>query len=148
MPTGQRVDPYRNFNFLIEIDGIVQAGFQECSGLSSEVDITEYREGGYTLEHGATVRKLPGMSKYSNITLKWGLTDSKELYDWHRQIIQGDVQRKSGSIVVLNTQGEEVVRWTFDNGFPSKWTGPDFNAKSSDVAIETLEIAHEGVKRN
>jgi phage tail-like protein len=146
--TGQRVDPYRNFNFLVEVDGITQASFQECTGgLSSEIDVTEYREGGYSLEHGSTVRKLPGMTKYSNITLKWGITDSKDLFDWHKNTSKGKIERKNGSIVLLNEEGQEKIRWNFFNGWPSKWTGPDFNAKSSDVAIETLEIAHEGIER-
>lgn len=148
MATGDRVDPYRNYNFLVEIDGITQAGFQECSGgLSSEMDVTEYREGGYSLEHGATVHKLPGMTKYSNISLKWGLTDSRELYDWHRNAVKGAIERKNGSIILMDTEGNEAVRWNFFNGWPSKWQGSDFNAKSSDVAIETLEIAHEGIER-
>jgi len=150
MPTGKRVDPYRNYNFLIEIDGITQAGFQECSGgLSSEIDVTEYREGGYSpnIDQGSTVRKLPGMTKYSNIILKWGITDSKDLYEWHRRIVKGKVERKNGSLILLDTEGNEKIRWNFFNGWPSKWTGPDFNAKSSDVAIETLEIAHEGIER-
>jgi phage tail-like protein len=149
MATGERVDPFRNYNFIVEIDGIAQAGFQEVSGgLSSEIDVTEYREGGFSpAEHGSTVRKLPGMTKYSNITLKWGLTDSRELYDWHRDVVKGKIERKNGSIVLLDTEGNEAVRWNFANGWPSKWTGSDFNAKSSDVAIETLEIAHEGIER-
>ena len=146
--TGQRVDPYRNFNFLVEVDGITQASFQECTGgFSSEIDVTEYREGGYSLDHGSTARKLPGMTKYSNITLKWGITDSKDLFEWHKNISKGKIERKNGSIVLLNEAGEEKIRWNFFNGFPSKWTGPDLNAKSSDVAIETLEIAHEGIER-
>lgn len=147
MPTGERVDPYRNFNFLVEIDGITQAGFQECSGFGSDIDVTEYREGGYAPEHGHTVRKLPGLTKYSNISLKWGLTDSRELYDWHRNVSKGKVERKNGSIVLLDLEGKEAMRWNFFSGWPSKWDGPDFNAKASDVAIETLEIAHEGIER-
>lgn len=148
MSTGDRVDPYRNFNFLVEIDGITQAGFQECSGgLSSEIDATEYREGGYSLEHGSTAHKLPGMTKYANITLKWGLTDSQELYKWHRDAVIGKIERKNGSIILMDRDGAEKVRWTFYNGWPAKWKGSDFNAKSSDVAIESLEIVHEGIVR-
>jgi len=145
MPTGQRVDPYGNFNFLVEIDGITQAAFQEASGFNSEIDIREYREGGENI----TPRKLPGMAKYSNITLKWGLTDSRELYDWHRQWVTGDpnAQKKSGSIVVLDRQGNEKVRWNFTNAWPAKWTGSDYSSTSTETAIETLEIAHEGLVR-
>jgi len=136
-------DPYRNYNFLVEIDGITRAAFQEASGFDSTIDVIEHREGG----ENTTPRKLPGMTKYSNISLKWGLTDNRELYDWHRQAVAGDVVRKNGSIIVLDGQGNEKVRWNFFNAWPSKWDGPDFNAEGNDVAVETLELAHEGVVR-
>ena len=147
MPTGQRVDPLRNFNFLVEIDGITQAGFQDCSGFGASTDPIEYREGNENPGRDPkTMRKLPGMTKYNNITLKWGLTDSTELYDWYRDITKGMDVRKNGSIIVLDTQGQEKVRWNFRNGWPTKWDGPDFTSKGNDVAIETLEIAHEGIE--
>ncbi len=147
MPTGQRVDPLRNFNFLVEIDGITQAGFQDCSGFGASTDPIEYREGNENPGRDPiTMRKLPGMTKYNNITLKWGLTDSTELYDWYRDITKGMDVRKNGSIIVLDTQGQERVRWNFRNGWPCKWDGPDFTSKGNDVAIETLEIAHEGIE--
>jgi hypothetical protein len=92
MATGVRVDPYKDFRFLVEIDGIVQAGFSECSGFGSDVEVVDYREGG----DSATVRKLPGKTSYPDITLKWGLTDSRDLYDWHRAAVNGAVERKNG----------------------------------------------------
>ena len=142
--TGARVDPYRNFNFLVELDGITQAKFSECSGLDATVEPVEYREGG----DNTTVRKLPGRATYSDITLKWGLTDSDELWQWHKQLIQGNVQRKNGSIVVYDlANAVEVARWNFVSGWPTKWEGPSFNATASEVAIETLTIAHEGIER-
>jgi phage tail-like protein len=143
MPTGVITDPFGNYNFLVEIDGITRAAFQEASGFDSTIDIIEHREGG----ENTTVRKLPGMTKYSNISLKWGITDDRELYDWHRQIVQGDMVRKNGSIVLLNRKGEEVARWNFVRAWPSKWDGPDLNAEGTDVAIEMLELAHEGIER-
>jgi phage tail-like protein len=143
MATGQRVDPYGNFNFLVEIDGIARAAFSDVSGFDTTIDVTEYREGG----ENTTPRKLPGQAKYSNIVLKWGLTTDRELYDWMLQTVQGDVQRKNGSIVALDRAGNEVVRWNFRNAWPAKWDGPDYTAKGNDVAIETLELAHEGVVR-
>jgi phage tail-like protein len=141
--TGQRVDPYGNFNFLVEIDGITRAAFHEVSGFDSTIDVIEHREGG----DNTTVRKLPGMTKHSNIVLKWGLADDRDLYDWHRDAVNGKVQRRNGSIVLLDRQGQERMRWTFVNAWPSKWDGPDFNAEGNDIAIETLELAHEGVTR-
>jgi len=148
MATGQRVDPFRNFNFLVEIDGITQAGFMDCSGFGANTDPIEYREGNENPGNDPkTMRKLPGMTKYPNITLKWGLTDSKELYEWYRDISKGKVERKNGSIVVLDLDGKEAARWNFFNGWPTKWDGPDFTSKGNDIAIETLEIAHERVER-
>ena len=138
-----RVDPYRNFSFLVEIDGITQAGFSDCSGFGASTDPIEYREGGET----KTVRKLPGLTKYTNITLKWGLTDSRELYNWYRDVVNGKIERKHGSIVLLDLEGNEKVRWNFYDAWPTKWDGPDFTAKGNDVAIETLELAHEKVER-
>jgi phage tail-like protein len=143
MPTGVITDPFGNYNFLVEIDGITRAAFQEASGFDSTIDIIEHREGG----ENTTVRKLPGMTKYSNISLKWGITDDRELYDWHRRIVEGDMERKNGSIVLLDRRGEEVARWNFVRAWPSKWDGPDLNAEGTDIAIEMLELAHEGVER-
>jgi phage tail-like protein len=143
MPTGQVPDPNGNFNFLIEIDGITRAAFQQCSGFDSTIDVIEHREGG----QNTTVRKLPGLTKYSNIVLKWGMADDRDLYDWHRQAITGDIVRKNGSIVLLNRKGEEVARWNFFRAWPSKYDGPDLNAEGNDVAIESLELAHEGLER-
>lgn len=139
-----RIDPYGNYSFKVEIDGIVRAAFQEASGFDSSIDITEHREGG----ENTTVRKLPAMTKYSNITLKWGTTQDMELYNWHRQWVTGDpaAKRVNGSIVVLDRQGQETLRWNFINAWPAKWTGPSFNAEGNDVAIETLELAHEGIE--
>ncbi|HEU0139790.1 MAG: phage tail protein [Bryobacteraceae bacterium] len=143
--TGQRVDPYGSFDFLVEIDGIARAAFSEASGFDSSIDVVEYREGGDI----PTMRKLPAKTKYSNITLKWGSTNDRELYDWHMQWIKGDpaATRRNGSIVMLDRGGQEVARWNFVNAWPMKWTGPSFNAKNNDVAIETLELAHEGIER-
>jgi phage tail-like protein len=141
--TGKRVDPYGNFSFLVEIDGITRGAFQECSGFDSTIDVIEHREGG----ENTTLRKLPGLTKYSNIVLKWGMAEDTDLYDWHRQAVLGKVERRNGSIIVLDRQGEEKLRWNFVNAWPTKWDGPDFNAEGNDVAIETLELAHEGVER-
>src|SRR4029453_4543255 len=143
MATGQITDPYGSYNFHVEIDGIRRAAFQQCSGFDSTVDVDEYREGG----ENTTVRKLPGITKYSNISLKWGMTDDRELYDWHRRGVQGVIERKNGSIVLLDRRGQEVARWNFVRAWPTKWDGADLDAEKSDAAIETLELAHEGVAR-
>jgi phage tail-like protein len=139
-----RVDPYKNFRFLLEIDGIVQGGFSECSGFGSSVEVIEYREGGDV----ASVRKLPGKASYPDIMLKWGVTDSRELYDWHLSAINGQVERKNGSVMLLDDLGQEKVRWNFFSAWASKYDGPDFNAKGNDVAIDTLTISCERFERS
>jgi phage tail-like protein len=141
MAIGDRNDPYGGYNFLVEIDGITRAGFRECSGLDTSQDAGEYREGTDPL----TVRKLPGLIKYSNISLKRGITDDAELWEWRKTVMDGQVERKNMSIVLMNDAREEKLRWNLKNCWPTKWEGPSLNATSSDVAVETLEIAHEGL---
>jgi len=143
MANGQRVDPYKNFRFFVEIHGTLQAGFSDCSGFGSNVEVIEYREGG----DPAHVRKLPGKTSYPDITLKWGVTTSHELYDWHKTAIVGPIDYRDGSIILLDDMGQEAVRWNFYHAWPSKWVGPDFNAKGNDVAIDTLTISCERLER-
>jgi phage tail-like protein len=142
-PTGSRIDPYLGFNFLVEIDGITQAGFQEVSGVDASTDSVDYREG----TDPNHVRKLSGLNKFSPITLKRGITDSDELWKWRQTVMDGKTERRNGSIVLLDDTGVEKIRWNFVNGWPTKWTGPTFNSTSTAVAIETLEITHEELKR-
>lgn len=143
MATGARVDPYLNYNFLVEIDKITRAAFHECNGFDSTIDVVEHREGGDL----TTPRKLPGMTKHSNIVLKRGLTDDRELYDWHLAALRGKIERRNGSIICLDRGGNEVARWNFREAWPAKYDGPDFTGEGNDVAIETFELAHEGVER-
>jgi phage tail-like protein len=143
MAPPQRDDPYKAFNFLVEIDGIARAGFSEVSGLESETTVIEYRVGG---ERNA-VRKLPGLTKYANIVLRRGVTQDAELSNWRKTVEDGQVDRRNGSIILRDDDGTEVVRWNFFNGWISKWQGPALNASENEVAIETIEIAHEGLER-
>jgi phage tail-like protein len=138
-----RQDPYRNFRFLIEIDGITQAGFNDCSGFGSTTDPIEYREGG----EPSYTRKLPGQTKYNNVVLKWGLTDNRELFDWYTQIVKGQVVRKNGSIILQDTEGSEKIRWNFFDAWPTKYSAPELTAKGNDVAIDTVELAVERLER-
>jgi phage tail-like protein len=140
--TGDRNDPYSGFNYLVEIDGVTVAGFSECSGLTTETDPIEYRNG----DEDITVRKLPGLRKYTNISLKRGFTQDKDLWEWRKKVINGQTERQSGSIVLLDEGRNEALRWNFRDGWPSKWEGPSLNAKNNEVAIETMEICHEGVE--
>ena len=142
--TGARIDHLRTFNFLVELDGIAQASFSECSGLETTTEVIDHREG----VDNTTVRKLPGKTTYSDITMKAGMTDSKELWTWRQQVIEGKFQRKNGSIVVFDLANKtEVARWNFVSAWPTKWDGGSFNAKGNEVAIETLVLAHEGLTR-
>lgn len=142
--TGARIDPYGSFNFLVELDGISQASFRECTGLDSTTEVIEHRQGG----DNVTVYKLPGKTTYTDITLKWGLTDSAEVWNWRQRIMEGRIERKNGSIVVYDLANRtEVARWNFVNAWPTKWEGPAFNALGNEVAVETLVLAHEGVTR-
>src|SRR5436190_22760412 len=122
MANAKRIDPYANFNFLVEIDGITQAGFHDVSGLDSSIDIQPFREGGQNIFEG----KHPMKVKYSNIVLKWGLTDGTEMYDWHQQAVNGNVQRKNGSIILLDRQGNKKSQWNFFDAWPAKYTAPTF----------------------
>lgn len=146
MATGDRKDPFRGFKFRVEIDGIQRAGFRECSGLDSSQDPIDYREGD---DKTMTIRKLPGLKKFSNIVLKRGITDDMDLWKWRKQVMDGKIKdaRKHGSVILMDDEGNDKARWDFVEGWPTKWTGPSFNATGNEVAIETLELAHEGVDR-
>jgi phage tail-like protein len=141
MTVGSRNDPFGAYNFLVEIDGITRAAFRECSGLDSSQTATDYREGGEPLR----MRKLPGLNTYSNITLTRGITTDTELWDWRVKAESGSIERKSGSIILLDDSGTEQMRWNFTDAWPIRWSGPSFNATDSNVAVETLEIVHEGI---
>ena len=134
-------DPFTGFNFLIESGGVLQAGFNECTGLNAEHDVVEYREG----DDDITVRKLPGLKKFGVVTLKRGVGTGTEMFDWIKSVMDGDVQRISLSIIQLDEQRAEVSRYNLAEAWPSKWTGPEWKAAASEVAIEQLEVSHEGV---
>jgi phage tail-like protein len=141
MANPARNDPYSALNFFVEIDGITVAGFSECSGLSTETDVIEYREGG----EPTRPRKLPGLTRYAPIVLKRGITKNRDLWKWRKTVIDGRVSRRSVSIILLDEERKEVARWNVVNAWPSKWEGPHLNAKTSEVALETLELVHEGL---
>jgi len=140
-----RTDPYRQFRYRVEIDGITQAGFSEVSFADTTTDPVEYREG----TDPTIFRKLSGLTKYGNITLKWGITDSIDLNNWRQQVIDTGAEgaRKNMSIILVDEAGGDKVRWDIVEAWPSKYDPPDFSAKGNEVAIETLEIVHEGFKR-
>jgi phage tail-like protein len=133
--------------FGVEFQGQVTGAFRECTGLGSENDIVEYKASGPRGEF--VMKKVPGRMKWSNITLKRGITDSMDMWQWRKLIEQGKIQEayKNGSIVMFNQKGEEVARWNFVNAWPSKISGPSANAGNNEIGIEELEITHEGYER-
>jgi phage tail-like protein len=135
--------PYQTFNFAVEIEGLLVGGFSEVSGLDSEVEVEEYREGGVN----GFVHKLPVRTSHSNLLLSHGLTVGDTLWNWYYNTTQGTIQRRNGTIMLLDAQQLPVMWWNFRNALPVRWTGPAFNATSDEVAVESLELAHQGVTR-
>ncbi len=138
-------NPYKNYRFLVEIDGLVQAGFKEVTIPDSSQDPIDYREG----SDQPTVRKIPGLIKYGNISLKVGITDSMELYNWRKLVEDGktDDYRRNMAIILINEQGDPTGRWEFSDAWPTKYDAPDLNATDNNIAIEAIDIVHEGMKR-
>jgi phage tail-like protein len=142
MANGIVNEPYANFNFLVELDGITRAAFHECSGFTSSVEVIEYNEGG-----SLSSMKLPGRVKYANLMLKRGITDDLELYNWHLSAVQGAIQRKNGSILLLDRAGNQVARWDFTQAWPTKCDGPDLNAEDNKIAFDSYEIVCTTLQR-
>ncbi len=136
-----RIDPYSGYNFRVEIDGITRAGFKDCSGLEASQEANTYREG---TDRGLTMRKLSGLITYGDITLSRGITGDSELWTWRESIMNGNMDRRNLSIVLMNDRGEDTIRWNVRNCWPTKWTGPSLDATSDEVAIEQLDLTHEG----
>jgi phage tail-like protein len=140
MPTGGRVDPFRAHNFIVEIGGITRAGFREVSGLDSANDAIDYREGN---DKDLALGKVPGLVKYSTISMKWGVTTDPDIWEWRKTAMDGKVERKNLSIIMLGEDGAEAKRWNVFDAWCSKLTLPTLNATGNDVAIETMELQHE-----
>ena len=135
-------DPFPSYRFYVEIEGSMEAVFTEVSGLQLETDIMEYSEGG----NNGFVYRLPGRTKVGNITLKRGMVSTDGFFKWFVDIMNGKVKRRHVTIVVMSTELKEVTRWSFVGAFPVKWTGPSLNASGNTVAIEQLELAHNGMQ--
>ncbi len=141
-----RIDPFRNFRFRVEIDGIIQAGFNEITMPDTTTDVVEYREG----TDPSHMRKLSGLTKGGNLTLKWGTTLSMELMNWRQMVVDGKMEaarKKNMAIILMDELGNPGARWELEQVWPTKYKPADMNAKANDVAIESLELVHEGMKR-
>jgi phage tail-like protein len=140
MANSVRIDPWRGFNFRVEIDNTAVASFRECTGLSTTIDSVDYREG---TDQPNSVRKLTALSKNANVGLKKGMTNNEDLWNWYKNILNGVQDRRNGAIILQDEQHNDVMRWNFENGWICKYEGPTLNATSNDVAIESIEICHE-----
>lgn len=142
-PGTRPLQPYQAFNFAVEIEGLLVGGFSEVRGLESDIEVEEYREGGVN----GYVHKFPSRTSHANLVLSHGLTSMSTLWNWYYDTAQGVIQRKNGTIMLLDPQQIPVMWWNFRNALPVRWTGPSFNASSDEVAVESLELAHEGLTK-
>jgi phage tail-like protein len=143
LPPASRRDPFKNYSFLVEIDGIASAAFKSVSGLAAEAEVIEYREGSDPL---SSSRKLPGRVRYPNVTLTRGITTSQDLWDWWQTVVDGGVERRNVAIVLLDDSRTPVLRWLLRNAWIAKIEGPNLHAGGNEVAIESIELAHEGLE--
>lgn len=135
-------DPEGNFIFTLEIDGIEVAQFKECSGLKSSTQVFELEEGGMNQR----VHKLPGQSRWENLTLRYGVTSDTSLLTWRNEVLKDEFKkRRNGSVVMKTLQMQEVRRYNFVQAWPVAWEGPSFDAGGADLAVEMIEIAHHGI---
>ncbi|MFC5702287.1 phage tail protein [Cohnella faecalis] len=130
------------FRFVVELDSMLVAGFSEVFGLEAQTEYEEIREGG----NNGFVHRLPKGIRHPSIVLKRGISSSQELWNWYDQASRGALKRKSGSIILYKQDGRELCRWNFFDAYPVKWSGPTLQAASSEVAIETIELVHNGIK--
>lgn len=136
-----RIDPYKSFKFLVEIDGIINAGFSEVSGLSIETEVEARREGGVN----DMVYQFAKGTKYSPLTFKKGLTDDIQFWKWYQDVVNGKIKRKNGTIILLDAGGFHLKWWRFYDAYPIKWEGSPLNATANSVVIESIVLAHQGI---
>lgn len=135
---------YRSYNFVLDIQNVTVGYFTEVGGLSVSVEAISYREGG----GAGAVRKLPGRVEYGDVTLKWGMSESTELWTWLMNVAAGNVERKEVSIILLKPDGQqENTRWNLHQTWPRAWRGARLDALGHEVAYETLTLVHEGIER-
>ncbi|MGK7924980.1 MAG: phage tail protein [Spirulina sp.] len=136
-------DPYMGYNFAVEIGGVVVGGFSEVSGLSSEIDLESYEEGGLN----GYVHKFPKHTTYPNLVLSRGLVNIDLFFTWYQATSQGLIQQLNGTIILLNDRQIPRMWWTFKKAYPVKWEGPQLNASSEEVAVERIELVHQGISK-
>jgi len=142
-PGARPLEPLLTFNFAVEIEGLLVGGFTEVSGLESQIDLEPYREGGVN----NFVHELPGSVNHAHLVLRRGLTAVSTLWNWYDNTVRGIVQRRNGTIMVLDRRQIPVMWWNFRNALPVRWSGPTFDAGNDQVGVESLELAHEGLTK-
>ena len=135
-------DPYRMYRFRIEAQGLDRGGVQSVSGLERTTEVEPYREGGVNDYDIQLITK----TTQASLVLKRGLMDTW-MWDWHEDVVQGTVERRTISIVLLNEVGEEAWRWICADAFPTKWSGTDLDATSNAIAVESIELVHHGLTK-
>ena len=145
MPAG-REDPLVGFHFGIDIQGVIQGFFTECSGLGSEHEVIEHK---IVKDGKEIVFKIPGRLKWENIVLKRGITSNMDIWNWRKEVEDGKVNdaRHDGSVIMFDEALKEVARWNFERGWPVKVTGPQVKSDSNEIGVEELTITHEYIKR-
>jgi len=142
MPEARR-DPYLDFNFLVQIDGDTVAGFREADLPEARIEVAAYREGN---ERPNTVRRLPGRVEYGPLVLRRGFAGDRTLFQWWRDVADGNLDRRNVVIILRDQSGRDVARWAFRDALPTKYSGPSFRAQGNEVAIESIELAVESME--
>ena len=137
----ENLEGYANCRFYVEIQRITRAVFTEIGPIQIETQVEEYAEGG----NNAFIHRLPGQTRVSNVTLKYGLTNSMNLFTWYLDIVQGKIDRRNVTVRIFDPRSQEIAHWDFQNAFPVRWIGPQLMSDGAIAAIETLELAHEGL---
>lgn len=137
MPDAQ---PYRNFNFVVEIDGVERAAFSEAILPTAEIDVVEYREGA---DKTSVSRKLPGRLRLGNLVLRRGIADDLTLWQWFAKVADGELDSRKVAVILLDASRQPVRRWTLFDAWIAKVEGPALNSTGNEVAIETLELTCE-----
>jgi phage tail-like protein len=142
MPTRREFDHLGAYNFKIEIEGVTVGAFGAIEGMEATTEVINYADGDNMI-----LRKRPGRTTYSNIVLKRGFTNNEELWTWYKQVIDGQVQRKAGSVIILGEDGSEIMRYNFFESWPCRWKNFVMNAQNPGLLVEELEIAVEKIER-
>lgn len=138
----RELDPFVNFNFLVESGGVIGAGFSEVTGMNAELQSVDYREG----KDINSMRKLAGMAKYGNVTLKRGVALTQDLFKWFKEGLDGEIHRLDISILMLDELRQQKIRYNLSQAWPVKFVAPDFKANANEIAVYSVEIAHEGLR--